>query len=201
MRKIGLCVAACALTAAGTPAQAAPEAGRVALIGAPPFSYGATLQVTGGPLHLRADAASAGSFGGWAVSLQAPVAAPGGARIGPLAGIVQPYTLSACPTMPGIPCVPGLLPGPVGFIFGLAAQWEAGPWWVHLTPNLAVTPEMPLLAIPGSGLPPIERPPRIDWLYATVIGPPCLEVGYRLTPTLDVSLRSSLAPLALGWRL
>lgn len=197
---VGLCTALM-LTAACAPAQAAVDDSRVALTGAPPFSYGASLEVVGGPLGLRADATNVGSsIGGWAVSLQAQVAEHGGARMGVLAGIVQPYHAGACPAMPGIPCNPGLSPGRIGFLLGLHSRWEAGPWWIHLTPNLTLTPEMPIPAIPGSGLPPMERPPRIDWHYALVIGPPWLEVGYRLTPTLDVSLRSSLAPLALGWR-
>ena len=195
----GLC-AAWMLATAGAPAQAAVEASRVALTGVPPFSYGVALEVAGGPFRLRADAVSSGFIGGWAATLQTPVAEHGGARIGALAGIVQPYLAGGCPAMPGIPCNPGLSPGPVGFLIGVTSRWETGPWWIHLTPNLTLTPEMPIPAIPGSGLPPMGRPPRIDWHYALVIGPPWLEVGYRLTPTLDVSFRSSLAPLALGWR-
>jgi hypothetical protein len=192
-----------ALIGAGycAPAQAAPEVGRLALTGVPPFSYGASLDVTGGPLRLRADAAYAlGYFGGWSVSLEAPLARLGGATIGPRVGVVQPLGIGGCPLTTNTACTSVLAAGPVGFMAGISARWEARNWWFNLAPALTLTPEAPLPAVPGSGLPPTERPPRIDWLSTLVMGPPVFEVGYRLTPPLDVSLRATVAPLAVGWR-
>lgn len=70
--------------------------------------------------------------------------------------------------------------GPLGYMVGVSVRREWGAVWLQATPNYVF--------IPGF---------MSYWTIreAVISGIPWLEIGYRFTPSFDVSLRSSLTPL------
>lgn len=68
--------------------------------------------------------------------------------------------------------------------FGAFLEHDGGSWWVRLAPSLTVvTPPQPNL-------------PVFDFWEATVLGPPLVEVGFRLDPASAFEIRTSLTPFA-----
>lgn len=177
------------------PAHALEADGRAGLIvGSGPF-YGAMLDAPLGPVRVRGEAASLHGTLGWGAGLEWPWALPTG-TLGPLLGVAQPPSPRACPGSCGSPA-DTIGPGRFGALLGLTYRWSDGPWRLALTPSVAVIPRDP---IPIFDVGWQAQPPAIDPTATWMVGPPWLEVGYRVTPWLDVALRTSSLPLAVSWR-
>lgn len=103
--------------------------------------------------------------------------APGSA-IGLVAGINQSWTEGRM-SLPGQPLFYQGNRWIVGVSF--EQQWER--FWLRATPNLVTDRSFEL----GS--------PSFNWMDTFFSGPAWLEIGYRITPALSVSLRSNRTPL------
>lgn len=190
-------VASAALTVVllAPPAQARDASGRVGVSAWDGPMYGVTLEAPAGPLRLRGDAALVYTTPAWAVGVEWPWALPVG-EVGPLLGMIQPPAARACPgNCTGLADTYG--PGRLTVLVGASYRWQPGPLRVVLTPSVSVTPRDP---IPIFGVGYLPQDPYVDPSATGMVGPPWLEVGYRLTPSVDVSVRTSALPLMVSWR-
>jgi hypothetical protein len=180
-----------------SPAVADQMVGRLSLNGLPPLSYGGSVEISGGPLVARADAAIFAGSGTWLLSLAMPLAILSGVRVGPLVGVNNGF----CPaTMTSGACASRASgPGGFGISVGLTARWENEQWWVTGCPTVNLIPLPPNPPFMGDGSGPTPQLPRIDLLLPVFGCPPLLEVGYKVTPSLGVALRASVAPIGISW--
>jgi len=72
--------------------------------------------------------------------------------------------------------------GPLRFLVGASYHHLWGKASFRLSPTLSLV---------YSGI--------INPLETLVIGPPLLEVGYRFTPSFELSLRTSVTPISASW--
>lgn len=190
----------CLAIAVALPCGPADAAVRATLGALPPWGYAAGAEVSAGPVLARAGAVSFLNTGGIALTLALPLAHVWGLSFGPLAGVSESWMPAACPTMPGIPCNPyASAPGPIGVTLGLSANWTNGPWWVTARPTVNIIPRPMIPPIPGSGGAPIFQAPFFDLILPVIGCPPVLEVGYKLSPHLGVSLRACTVPFAASY--
>ena len=100
-------------------------------------------------------------------------------------GAATLFSTSQCTGTPGVPCSSGLAAGQVGAIVGVSLRSNLGQFWLDFNPSLMVRAGGDFN--PGYGI-----------LNSFVAGPPFIELGYRATDRISVSLRSSLIPLKLA---
>jgi hypothetical protein len=87
--------------------------------------------------------------------------------------------------MPGSACRSGWVPEHTVAMVGVGLRGDFGPVWLDLSPSLALGG--PLAFNPAYGL-----------IGSLFVGPPLLELGWRVTPNASVSVRSSVIPLKLA---
>jgi hypothetical protein len=101
------------------------------------------------------------------------------------AGAATTMNSLSCPFTPVATCRGGMVPGPPGALVGASWHQELGGWWVEARPTMYLT-----------------GPGAFDPLYGLVngflAGPAWLELGWHVTPTTSISLRSSVVPLKLA---
>lgn len=78
---------------------------------------------------------------------------------------------------------------PMGLVLGLSYQRAWGDIWLRVAPHVSLGPEI----AGGSSLQPLQVSMR-----GLVVGPSWLEVGYRVFPGVEVSLRTKVAPLRVS---
>lgn len=178
------------LAGCARPAGASPEAGRVSLIAlpVPPLGafFGAELEARLGPTPLIVGGqgvyVSGGTHAQGTVWLGYRQELPGGYNFGALAGVNQTWDRRATPGVVGAVPGPNLYPGPIGYVVGLSASKSWGSLWVRANPNYVLIPGfMSYLTL----------------REAMISGIPWLEVGYRVAPWAEISLRASMPPLAV----
>lgn len=105
-------------------------------------------------------------------------------RLGVLAGLAESWR------EPGIYHVggPALNTMPPAALLGVSLWHRWGNSSLRLTPNLAVYPWT------AAG-----HPQVVYHESMLTVGPPWLEVGYRLTPSIELSARTSFTPLCLSY--
>jgi hypothetical protein len=72
-------------------------------------------------------------------------------------------------------------------LVGVVYQWEEGAWWTRVSPYIGL-----------NVLPYMSVSPAIA-LLGSFGGPPLFEVGWRPVPHLELALRTSFAPLRVGF--
>ena len=134
-------------------------------------------------LSLNAEAGlfSMGGLKAWAGWLEWKPLTSGGHAAGLMAGYSQGTGVAPGPAM-----VTARPADPPGAIVGLAYEWTRDDFFVRLRPHLAFDLSMPYWH-PG---------PTMKSLF---VGPPLLELGWRLTPKLELGLRLSAMPLSASW--
>lgn len=80
-------------------------------------------------------------------------------------------------------------PLPTGVVLGLCYQRAWGDWWMRLAPHVSLGPDVPT----RTSLQPLQASMR-----SLVAGPSWLEFGYRVAPGIELSLRSSVAPVRVS---
>ena len=170
----------------------------VTATGLPPWSYGSELAITGQPLWLRIAAARLMSSEGRSLVLTVPFTMQS-VTLGPAFGLGQAGWPPTCADGTGVPCPTNPTYGPVEFAAGFMARYDARGWWLAVAPTVYLLPRPPLLPKPGTTDAPLPQPPFLDAITTLAAGPPLLEVGWKPTSHLAVSLRMTLAPLAVSW--
>jgi hypothetical protein len=103
----------------------------------------------------------------------------GTASIGLHAGLNQSW-IKLGSFAPGTPVAPRL--GPLRYLVGASFHHRFG------NMSLGVNPTLVLVDLT-----------TVNPLESLVIGPPLLEVAYRLTPSFEMGLRTSVTPLRASW--
>lgn len=188
-------IAALIMGLAATAAQAQEGDGRLGVAAGTGPYYGVTLDAPAGPLRVRGDLASFHGTLGWAAGLEWPWALPAG-TLGPVLGLAQTPSPAACPDVCPDPAT-WFGTSPLAALVGVSYRASHGPLWFVLAPAVTVTPRGPLPIFDVGWQ---AQPPFVDPTATWKIGPPWLEVGYRVTPWLDVSLRTTWLPVAVSWR-
>lgn len=185
MKRSTLGAAIAATLAAAPTAQAAEPAwsGRVGVATWPGNAYGVVFDVPTGPVRLRGDLGWMHQTLGLGIGAEWPFAIPTGS-LGPVLAIMQAPVPHAAQRADGSDIYST---GPAAPLLGVSYRWSDGTRWVIVSPSISVFPHFTLLP-----------PPQLT--YAWPSGLAWLEVGYRLAPSLDVSLRSAAMPVVLSWR-
>jgi len=103
------------------------------------------------------------------------------ATIGLVAGFNQSWTEGRM-YAPGQPLTyQGIRP-----VLGVSYQHQWDRVWIRTTPNVVANS-----SIDGRFL-------QLNWMDSFMTGPSWLEIGYRITPSWEVSLRSSVMPLSVS---
>jgi hypothetical protein len=179
-------------------ALAFPIEGKAKVMGVPAFSLAGEVELglTDMPFKLGAQASTVfGSYGlqsGWG-SYTYRLSAT--SAVGVVAGLNLDWTRRMAPAPPADP---NLYPGRVGYLFGAFYEHSRGNVSMRLTPNVSLVPSDPLPPPPDQperGY--LYRFPEINLARTFLAGLPWLEVGYEINPNLELSLRTSLTPLAV----
>jgi hypothetical protein len=167
--------------AIATPAAAGELEGTVSVFGTPLFQphAGASVEVRWPAGRLSLTGAGAAEFASPAryyslYSRWTPLAA-GPHSFGPLLGYYQVTSN----TRAGLGTANSML-------VGVVWQWEEGAWWTRVSPYI------------GVNVPAMSVSPAIA-LLGSYGGPPLFEVGWRPVPHLELALRTSFAPLRVGY--
>lgn len=101
--------------------------------------------------------------------------------LGVIAGLNQSWTEGRMhdPSLP-------LIDQGVRLVIGASYEHRWDRFRLRATPNLVTTANFSLAA------------PRVNWMDSFMSGPAWLELGYRFHPSWELSLRSSVIPLALS---
>ena len=180
------------------PAEAAPSGSHLGIMGIPALSLGgeAQLHLPGTPVSLAGQGAMlAGSYGqvtGWGEYRHA---LDSHTSIGLLAGVNLDWQPIRSPAASA--ATAWLAPGKIGTLIGAFYMHDRGSWWLRVAPSLSLIPMEPLPPRPDQldqGY--TYRAPDVNLGRSLVGGPPWLEIGYRVSPGVGLSLRSSITPLS-----
>lgn len=187
-------------------ADASPLETRIAVAGLPPFVSlaesdlkwsGTRFRLGGSAYYVLDNYAQATWWGQYEHPLTSDMTIGGlaglnfdwwGGRIAPTqGGGVEPPTLNA---------------GRMGYLIGAYFRQDWGRLWLKVAPSITLIPQDPLPPRPdqpGAGYQ--YRPPEVNlWRSLLLGGPSWLEVGYRLSPNVELSLQANwLSFIKISW--
>lgn len=177
-------------------AAAGPLEARVGVAGLPPF-VGlaetdfklpfAPLRFGGSAYYVLESNAQATIWGQYEHQLTPTV------TIGGLAGVNYDWLRGATAAVVGAVEDKSLHPGRMGYLLGVSYRQDWERMWLRMTPSITLIPQDPLPPRPDQPEQGYQyRSPEVNlWRSLLMGGPPWLEVGYKVTPNVSVSLQAN----------
>lgn len=205
---VAIALSVTALAVLAPRAAAAPVEARVGVAGLPPFVSLAEAELKWPALPIRLGGSAYyvldnyAQATGW-IGLEVPLGPS--VTIGGFGGLnLDGNQLRVVAADPQAPTARPLIPGQVGYLLGAYYRQDWDRLWLKIAPSVSLIPLPPLAPRPDqpeAGY--LYRFPEVNlWRSLLLGGPPWLEVGYKVTPNLHVSLQANwLSFLKVSWSL